>query len=806
MIVRDEHHQLEKCLQSIRPYVKHIAIVDTGSTDNSVSIARRYADVVETFTDCNNSRGIIQRFDIARNRAFSHSTQPWTMWVDGDDEVVGAENLAKLCEEYDRERNGNPSMVMMPYEYSRDHTGRVNMILERERLISPREHFEWRGWVHEVIVPLGADLRKHTSEVKIVHHRDSSNKKIESGRNLRILRDQYAALGDGDARHLYYLGMEYGNNGLIDDAIAFLTKYMDRSGWDDEKYMAAQLIAVHHINRCEYGKAIEWGMKAILIHENWGEAYFTVAKCCYLMAQRGNNEFRWWERCVYFSRVGLEKPPTQTMLFVNPLDRDVEIHRFYNFALSKLGDTKGALDSINTALKTVPNDEQLLFNKKVFDEHVAVGEFIEKLDHLQNIGKISKEVRNSIETIRQNNKVPEYQNTIQSQSHFLSDFNIQTLEESTRSREKLDIIFYVGYGVEAWNPDTVKKSGIGGSETAVIEMSRRLAAFGHRVRVYGDCCSITTRPGPTVEGVFDKVEYFDYSKFHDLECDVLIVSRRPEAIDKNIQYKYSALWVHDVHCGVSLTRERADKFDRILVLSDWHFNFMLQQYSFLDKNKLFKTRNGIDLSRFSHKIIRNSHRAIYSSSPDRGMETAIKIWPSVRNVIPDAELHLYYGFKTWKACADTAQLKTIADLERLIELHKNSGVIFHDRVPQDELAIDFLRSGVWCYPTWFSETSCLTAMEAQAAGCYIVTSPIAALNETVGDRGYMISGDWLSQDYKTKFTNAVINEMRRNDDDRIKLQTYARDNFGWDSLAKDWDEMLHNGMDSPFNIPSYQAV
>ena len=88
MIGRNEQHQLENCLRSIRPHVAHIAIVDTGSDDNSVEIAKKYADFVETWTGCNGPDGKIQRFDVARNRAFSHATQPWTLWIDGDDEVA----------------------------------------------------------------------------------------------------------------------------------------------------------------------------------------------------------------------------------------------------------------------------------------------------------------------------------------------------------------------------------------------------------------------------------------------------------------------------------------------------------------------------------------------------------------------------------------------------------------------------------------------------------------------------------------------------------------------------------------------
>ena len=803
MIVRDEHYQLEKCLLSLRPFVKQIIVVDTGSEDNSVEIAKKYADFVEVYTDCNDPStktsedpiGKMLRFDMARNRAYSHATQPWVMWVDGDDEVVGAENLARLIQEYDQERKGNPCMVMMPYEYSRDHNGKVNMVHDRERLVTPKEHFHWVGWVHEVLVPKGADLRKRTTEVKTVHHRNAEHKKMESGRNLRILKAQYDALGDGDARHLYYLGMEYGNNGLVDDAIKFLTLYLERSGWDDEKYMAAQLIANHYINRGEYEKAIEWGMKAILICEEWGEAYFTIAKCCYFIAFRGRDEMRWWQRCVHFARTGLEKPPTQTMLFVNPLERDLEIHRFYNLALGKIGDTKGALESVKAALKISPNDDQFLLNKRVFEEHLSTVEFMDKLNQLQAVGKISKEVSDHIETVQRDNKIPGTETKILQE--------VQTIS----SKKNLDIVFYVGYSVEAWNPATAKQNGIGGSETAVIEVARRLALMGHQVRVYGDC--IQRGSNQSIAGTYDWVQYIDYREYKNISCDILIASRRPEAVD-NAEFKFSILWVHDVHCGSQLTLKRATKIDKVFALSDWHKNYLSRQYSFLNLNQLTKTRNGIDLSRFDKKVVRNPHRAIYSSSPDRGMQTAIQIWPKVRERVPDAELHLYYGFQTWEACADDLQRKTIADLKALIAAHEGRGVFFHGRVSQEELAEEFLKSGVWCYPTWFSETSCITAMEAHAAGLRMVTSPIAALNETVGDRGTLIPGDWLDEDFKNRFADAVVEALlREGNEDREKLQEYAKNNFSWDSLAEEWSKMFLDYMNNSIEediIPMYQAV
>jgi intein/homing endonuclease len=92
--------------------------------------------------------------------------------------------------------------------------------------------------------------------------------------------------------------------------------------------------------------------------------------------------------------------------------------------------------------------------------------------------------------------------------------------------------------------------------------------------------------------------------------------------------------------------------------------------------------------------------------------------------------------------------------------------------------------------------NCITAMEAQAAGLRIVTSSIAALNETVADRGILIDGDWTTQEYKTRFINSVVDAMNKNDgSDRKALQQYAKEHFDLNVLAQDWTDMFNSLLD-----------
>jgi len=797
MIVKNEAAQLDSCLSSIREYVAEIIIIDTGSNDETPNIAKKYADVFETYTECNDNNGFIASFAQARQRSLSLATQPWILWIDGDDEVKDAHKLPEIVARYEKERAGNPALVMLPYEYAHDHNGKCTCYHFRERLVTPKESFHWQGPVHEVLLPDAPNtFYTKTEDVTIIHKRDMSRKVTENGRNLRILKAHYEKVGDSDVRQLYYLGLEYGNVGDLDNAIKFHKKYVELSKWDDERCLACLKVAEHYQSTGNYDSAIEWGLKASTVKENWGEPYFNLARSFYFLANSGTDSTRNWQKCIHFSRLGLSQPPTETILFVNPMERNFEIHRFLNFALSKVGDIKGALDSVNTALDSRPDDTSLKLNKKVYQNHVSRSSIFESLNVLVKNESITNEIDSVIRSAL-DGKLPSDQKHDSNKVIFAekprklnvpnrnNDVFLVERVEST----KLKIVFYVGSGPEPWNPMTMKSKGIGGSETAVVEMSTRLAALGHSVSVYSDC--------PGIEGIFDDVEWLHYSKYKNIICDVLVTSRRPRAVDDefNVKAKVTFCWVHDVGCGSELNHSRALRIDRFLCLSNWHRDFFLNNHKCVHPSQVLVTRNGIDINRFKTNLNRNPHKAVYSSSPDRGMEVAIRIWPKVREKIPNAELHIFYGFQTWEVSArsmnDQGQLDLINRLKNMIKDHEKHGVVNHGRVDQQTLANHFLSAGVWTYPSFFTETSCITAMEAQAAGLRIVAVPIAALNETVGERGVLVSGYWLDQNFQDKFTEKVIEAMERPEsNDRVDLQNYAFEHFGWDSLANEWDQMF----------------
>ncbi|ODN30599.1 tetratricopeptide repeat-containing glycosyltransferase family 2 protein [Fervidobacterium thailandense] len=80
MIMRDEAHNLDRALGSIRPYVDEIIVVDTGSKDNSVEIARKYTDKIYYYEWHDD-------FSAARNFSLQFPTCEWVLIYDADEEV-----------------------------------------------------------------------------------------------------------------------------------------------------------------------------------------------------------------------------------------------------------------------------------------------------------------------------------------------------------------------------------------------------------------------------------------------------------------------------------------------------------------------------------------------------------------------------------------------------------------------------------------------------------------------------------------------------------------------------------------------
>lgn len=190
--------------------------------------------------------------------------------------------------------------------------------------------------------------------------------------------------------------------------------------------------------------------------------------------------------------------------------------------------------------------------------------------------------------------------------------------------------------------------------------------------------------------------------------------------------------------------------------------------------------------------MRDPKRIIYTSSYDRGLEHLLELWPKVREAVPDATLHIFYGFDLF----DRFYGNNPASMEwkaKLVEKFALPGVTEHGRVPQAELAGEYAKSGIWAYPTHFGEINCISAIKAQAHGCEPVVVNYAALAETVRF-GRKVDGDIYDQETKDEYLTQLIEalETPMSDDDRKKMMAWARETYAWDAIAKQWAEVMRS--------------
>jgi len=170
---------LERALNNTKGKFDEICVTDTGSTDNTVGVAKKHGAIVSYFKWTG-------KYEDARNYNFSQAIGDWIVWMDSDDTIRGLENLLKFIKEADPLIGG----VACRYEYSKDINGNVSTIHWKERAVR-NGWFHWvsSGGLHEGLAPLKNCLTVHNIDAVWEHHKFIGLDKDEETRerNLRIL-------------------------------------------------------------------------------------------------------------------------------------------------------------------------------------------------------------------------------------------------------------------------------------------------------------------------------------------------------------------------------------------------------------------------------------------------------------------------------------------------------------------------------------------------------------------------------------------------------------------------------------------
>ncbi len=211
IITLNEEKVIKRLLNCVKKFADEIILVDTGSVDKTVEIAKEFTDKIYYFK-------WVDDFSKARNFAFSKAKCDYLFWIDADD-VITDENVYKILK-IKSQSNVLVDVYMFKYSCGFDNNQKPSLTFYRERLIRNCSLAKFQGFVHETVSPFGNICYEN---VEVEHRKQrASNPK----RNLNLYK-KHLPISNFSQRDVYYFAKEYFYLGYYKTAIKLLKTYLN---------------------------------------------------------------------------------------------------------------------------------------------------------------------------------------------------------------------------------------------------------------------------------------------------------------------------------------------------------------------------------------------------------------------------------------------------------------------------------------------------------------------------------------------------------------------------------------------------
>lgn len=396
-----------------------------------------------------------------------------------------------------------------------------------------------------------------------------------------------------------------------------------------------------------------------------------------------------------------------------------------------------------------------------------------------------------------------------------------------------------------YDGSTLSKRGLGGSESAVILMSKELQKLGFQVTVFNSCIDREASPG-----IYEGVEFRDLTELDEINhyhYDVVISSRtvvpflnpgdwppfqklNPQRFRQiKQQAKLKIVWMHDTFLtGDQLLEPMLlnGDIDEIFTLSDFHTSYITtcahgrKRMMEVLKNKVFETRNGI--VKYLNEVIikdKDPFLYVYNASVTKGMLPLVeRMWATIKAHIPQAKLKVvggYYRFrenaapddqeKKWRELAND---KKYADLD----------VEFTGIIKQSEIAELLSKASFFLLPGAFPETFGISTLEAIAYNCTPITTRFGAVEEVAVEQAsykidYAIEPNGLFPEInrevqESKYIDLVIQAAKDRYLHQQKMYycNIIDDICTWDTVALQWKQHLYKKLGLFLSRDEYEKV
>lgn len=340
-----------------------------------------------------------------------------------------------------------------------------------------------------------------------------------------------------------------------------------------------------------------------------------------------------------------------------------------------------------------------------------------------------------------------------------------------------DIVYYCGLWSVNFDP---RDPTLGGSEQAVVALSKEWVKMGYKVAVYGE----------VPECIVDGVNYYPFGKFNPLQKFQTLILWRWYGIVSvltlplYIQHKNMMIDLHDNDKDVyRLISTNIHKYPnaRVFFKSNYHlsnYEKAKKDDQRSNKEKVAIIMNGLRIDLFNKvpepHVTRNPFRFCYTSCYTRGLERILVcFWPTIKKMEPRAELHLYYGM-------NLVNPEYANKLRGIIS--KTPGVCDHGRQSITLIAREKHMSTFHLYITDSDgEIDCISVRESLVAGCIPLLLNDAVFKER---HGVHFEKD-MPFDEIPKAILRLMYDSQKCKDLQKKLST-SDTIMDWNTIAKKW--------------------
>lgn len=289
LIVKNEEVLLSRCLESVKG-VDEIIIADTGSTDNTIEVAKKYTDKIYTDKKWEDD------FAACRNYAKSFATGDWIISIDADEYLHDFAAVREACLLAEQQKAVAVNITMKSEENDQS--------FSYPRLFKNTPEVYWAGNVHNHLSRTGIDVGN-----VIITHGYSPAHNLDPDRALRTLEKDVKL--NGGPREMFYLGREYYYRGRNEEAVKMLGQYTQNT-----RHMAEKADAYLTMAKCYWAMGMgedarEAVVHALIINANFKEAILFMAKA----SGEGSGNHKWEENARQWKRMA-ETATNDDVLFI----------------------------------------------------------------------------------------------------------------------------------------------------------------------------------------------------------------------------------------------------------------------------------------------------------------------------------------------------------------------------------------------------------------------------------------------------------------------------------------------------------